>query len=213
MKRLPTILAAVSAAALVLTGQLPDGARLPAWSVAGHAVGRALVTPGGSIETFGYFTQIDGYPESVLFLGAPSEQNARFTFRSDRARIFSLANNGVFLLRLIPLAEESTVYRVYFDTSPDQDFNRPQTFSDSPVIATFAVRGGSLTVVPGALSTYTAVMDLTSSHPVVFGGVSVDARLLVDAIRVSLTGPALAEPREGNIASIPFAGAVYAVRK
>lgn len=213
MKRLLSAATLAAVAAAIITGQPPADTKLPTWIAAGHAAGRALVSPDGTLETLGYFTSIHDYPRTVMFSGSPSEQTARFTFRSTRSRLFTLPNNGIFQVNLLPLGTEQTLYRVYFETSPNQDFNRPNTFSDSTLIAEFAIRNGGLTVIPGSFSTYSATMDLKESSAIAFGGVNVNASSLVDAIRVTLHGPAVATPDEGQTSSIPFSGTVFAIRK
>jgi hypothetical protein len=95
-------------------------------------VGKTLINPGtGQGQVLAYFTFLDGIP-GPMFNGAPGESTAHFTLRSEP---FSLQTfpNGDVLIGLLG----TEVFTLYLDTTPDQNFSDPSTFSDGEPLATF----------------------------------------------------------------------------
>lgn len=211
LRTLLALTASLGAGTLLAQSDKP-APKVPTGIVAGQAIGRSLVSPDGTVEVFGYFSSIDGLGNRI-FSGAPSEGTAHFTFRSVKARLVSIPNGGVFQFRLEPIAEGDAFYTIYYNPNPNQNFARPDTFSDGQVIATYRVRGGTLTLVPGVMLAYTASYEALGSTEITFRDAKVDLAKIADSITVNVTGPGVASVDLSQGLSIPFSGHVVAAGK
>ena len=117
-----------------LAGQLVQAngmTAVPASRVAWHLVGRTLLDPAtGRGQVLGYFTYIEGIP-GPMFAGAPGESTAFFTLRSEPFSVQTFPNGDIVIGLLSP-----GTFRLYLDTTPDQDFVNPESFSDGQTLAT-----------------------------------------------------------------------------
>lgn len=140
--------------------------RTSAAEVVWQHVGRVYVNPNtGKALYVGYLVHIDGISNS-LFDGSPSEATAYFTFSTDVLSLTPLPNNG----NVGPLSLVSAgTYNVYYNTSPNGDWNNPATFSSGQLIATFT-RTESLFPAIGPIAIHSLSESLSSSRPFTFNG-------------------------------------------
>jgi hypothetical protein len=107
-------------------------ARSAASQVADHYVGRVLVSPDfSSGQVIGYYTFLEGIG-GPLFSGAPSENTAFFTVRSD---VFSLhpIQNGPLSATLVDQGD----FTIYLNESPARNWSDLDSFSSGQPVATF----------------------------------------------------------------------------
>jgi hypothetical protein len=136
-----------------------------AGGLACNFVGRAYFDPAtGQIQAAGYFTDITGITGPV-FSGAPSEQSAFFTFRSDVFQLTPLPENGDLQLALGAPGN----YAIYFNSTPVGDWDNPATFSNGKAIATFK-RAEFLNLQFTQTSQHIIREDLISTQPFSFNG-------------------------------------------
>lgn len=180
--------------------------------LAGQAVGRTLLDGDGTIDTFGFFTSLEGLGNQ-LFSGAPSEKTAHFTYRASKARMVPIANLGIFQIGLTPASGDDVLYRVFFNANPNQDFNRPDSFSDGQVIATYKVRSASLTLIPGIVIQYSGSYEVSSSTEISFRETRFDLGKVSDAITVTITAPGVPALDLNRPGSIPYTASIVAVNK
>ena len=140
--------------------------RTSAAEVVWQHVGRVYVNPNtGKALYVGYLVHIEGISDS-LFNGSPSEATAYFTFSTDVLSLTPLPNNG----NVGPLSLVSAgTFNVYYNTSPNGDWNNPATFSSGQLIATFT-RAESLFPAIGSVATHSLSETLSSSQRFTFDG-------------------------------------------
>ena len=197
--------------ALVLLGTKHSGGILPkvyaqdsipAGPVAMHQLGRALFTANGTAEVVGYLALINGVSGS-LFAGPPSEATAFFTYRSN-AFSPQIVTNGDISVFLI----SGETISVYFNNSPNGNWNNPDSFSSGQLVASFTRRQPLLVINVGTMFNAFSSSELTSSHEFVFNGQTVDLKSLFPngltwletATSTFLPGPT------GFVAAQPLAG-------
>jgi hypothetical protein len=105
---------------------------IPAAAVACYFVGRGFLNNSGQGEVVGYFTDLTGIA-GPLFSGAPGEDTAFFTFRSDVVQFTPVATNGDVVLALV----SPGTFSIYFNTVPIGNWSNPDTFSTGQLIAHF----------------------------------------------------------------------------
>src|SRR5215831_4876281 len=118
----------ISALVALLMGWLSvaEAQPIPSSAVACYFVGRAYFDANGNVQVAGYFSDINGIGASnSLFNGTPSESTAFFTFRSDSFTNTSLPSNGDITLIL----GRAGSYNIYYDPSPQGNWNNPDSFS------------------------------------------------------------------------------------
>jgi hypothetical protein len=194
------LLAAMTVSGFVSQAKAAD--RIPVGPVAAHQLGRALFAADGTAQVIGYLAFVKGISGS-LFSGPPSESTAFFTYRSNTfaPEIISNGDIGVFLI-----SGESI--SVYFNSSPDADWNNPDSFSSGQLVATFTRQEPLLVINVGTMFNAFSSSELTSSHEFVFNRQTVDFKdlfphgltWLETATSTFLTGP------PGFVASQPLAG-------
>ncbi len=189
---------------------------IPVGTVAGHAVGRAIIYPGGSAEVIAYYPFFSGLSlgSTPLLASGNTEKGAFFTLRTARFAVNPIANGAVHYSRLIPVGAETLISRIVYHPSPNLDFNRPESFSDGQTIVTLRGRGGSIVMVEGATIHYNSTAEVVSTEDFSFQGRSLNLRSAgVSAYTVTLAGPApdLAElERLESPISLPVAGSFVA---
>ena len=104
---------------------------VPAGQVAWQLVGKSLLNlETGMGQVLGYFTYLNGVP-GPMFAGPPGESTAFFTLRSEPFSLETFPNGNILIGLLGP-----EMFRVYLDTTPDQAFEDPASFSDGQTLAT-----------------------------------------------------------------------------
>jgi hypothetical protein len=137
----------------------------PAAEVVWQHVGRIYLNPNtGHAVYAGYVVHINGITSS-LFNGSPSEATAYFTFSTDVLTLTPMPNNGNVALSLV----SAGTFSVYYNTSPNGDWNNPATFSSGQLIATFA-RKQSLFPEIGPIGFHSLSESLLSSQSFTFDG-------------------------------------------
>jgi hypothetical protein len=138
---------------------------IPAAQLVWQHVGRVYLNPTtGKAVYAGYVVHLNGI-DSSLFNGSPSEATAYFTFSTDILTLTPMPNNGDVALDLV----SAGTFNVYFNASPNGDWNNPATFSSGQLIATFA-RKESLFPQIGPVSFHSLSETLMSSQNFTFGG-------------------------------------------
>ena len=189
--------------------------QLPAGKVAYHFLARITFFP--TSELVGYLAFIEGVPgpffaETDQFGAAmpPGESTAFFTTR---------VTAGVDPIFLSPGADiqttilpPGTMFDVYLDKTPDQDWADPDSFSDGKLVATFKESGLMATNITGAGASYVLFSsELVYSKRFRFNGKRIDFKDLVgNGITInnfgSLTpvegGPGLTQAFTGSAVAI-----------
>ena len=130
--------------------------KIPAGKLAMTFVNRVYVNPTlGTSTAAGYFADIEGVP-GPFFSGSPSETTAVFTFTDHPNRTGALANGPLSVTLL-----GSSTMKVYLNATPDQSWDKPDSFSAGQLIAT-------LQCVPGAVF-QTGDISLVSQSYVLLG--------------------------------------------
>ena len=142
---------------------------IPANQVVWQHVGRIYLNPQtGKAVYAGYLAHIAGLSNS-LFVGAPSERSAHFTFSTDVLSLTPLATNGSVGLSFV----SAGTFNVFYNPRPSGDWSNPATFSRGQLIATF-VRGESLFPQLGPIGFHSLSETLDSAHSITFDGETVD---------------------------------------
>lgn len=139
-------------------------AGLPASETVWQHVGRLYLNQNNKAVYVGYLVHIAGITSS-LFNGPPSEATAYFTFSTDVLSLTPMANNGNIALSLV----SAGTFKVYYNTSPNGDWNDPATFSSGRLIATFT-RTESLFPAIGSIGIHNLSESLSSSQRFTFDG-------------------------------------------
>lgn len=125
---------------------------------------RLYLMPPTQAVVAGYFTSIQGL-EVPLFSGAPSESTAYLTWTLGAAGAAIVTNGDVSTAVL----KEGEVLNIYYNSSPNQSWNDPTSFSSGELVATFRSSPGTETST-GPVSLVTQSYVLTWSKEFVFGG-------------------------------------------
>jgi hypothetical protein len=174
--------------------------------VGAQMIGRILFNADGTVETIGYYPFIEGLP-SPLFSGTPGEKTAFFTFRSTTFTSQTIANATITNLFAIPPAGGQNLVNVYFNSTPNQDFSNPNTFSAGQLIATYNWQGLMGTSVAPYFGTEVATLQLVSSADFSFDGQTFNlATLGGSALTIYLTAAA-SSSSTGSPVVWPFGGA------
>lgn len=184
MKKLMTI---ILAAAIWLGAQTT--LRVPTGAIAVHFGGRTSVAADTTVNILGYFPTIDGIG-SNLFAGEPEARNAFFTFRSVPLKpTVTPTTRFLSFIGLAP-AQGEGFYNVYFQSNPNRDFSRPDTFSEGQLVASFRARSASVNLMPHVSAVFNATLILDNSSDFNFRGRTFNLRNHVN----TLTIQALTEP-------------------
>jgi hypothetical protein len=200
-------------AAVLIWAQAP-AAKFPNGTLGAQTAGRMIFHPQGTTELYGYYTFLEGV-DAAMFNGQASTRNAHFTFRTEHAGV-EFVRNGVLAHMLVrPLNILGTATNVYYDPTPDQDFSRPESFTDGELIATYRARGSRATIGFGTGGSGSLTLVLESSKDVTIGGTAINLRNVVQQLYVNIVTPAPASFEEflslrGNGGfAIPFGGVGY----
>jgi hypothetical protein len=134
--------------------------------VAYHFVARLLQSPNGTFFVIGYVNFLDGVA-APLFNGVPGEKTAVITFRSDLISAAPLVNGNVVVLNWP--SSPAPVVTFYLNSSPNQDWNQPDTFSSGRPIGSFSSRVGQVAIT-GATAVVTFSNDWLSTSNFSLGG-------------------------------------------
>ncbi|MBM3740277.1 MAG: hypothetical protein FJW39_31370 [Acidobacteria bacterium] len=190
--------------------------RIPVGTIAGHAVGRAVVASDQTIELLAYCPFLAGLSTSgiSLFSSGNTEKGAYFSLRSSRFRVEPIQNGRVFYTRIVPVGADFLTSRITYHPSPNLDFNRPETFSSGQTVITLRNRGGSIILVQDATITYTSTAEVLATEDFTFQGRQLNLKDTgVSTFTVTLSGPAPSlEDLLGASGSfsIPVAGSIVA---
>src|ERR1035437_6607255 len=141
--RVSILATALLALAVSIPPMLAQEGRPPVGRVAYHFVARLLQSPTGTFFVIGYVNFLDGV-SAPLFDGAPGEKTAVMTFRSDLFSAAPLFNGNVLVLNWPPAP--AAVVKFYLNNSPNQDWNRPDSFSSGQLIGSFSARVGQIVI-------------------------------------------------------------------
>jgi hypothetical protein len=179
-------------ALLVLAGS-QSAMAAPAGRMAFQYVGINIVTsvtgPGaGQAFTVGYYTYIAGIPQPLFSnAGRAGEANAYFTFRSEPYSFSTFANENILVRTVSP----GFLIKLYYNQTPDQNFDDPDTFSDGQLIATFKVVTSQATRVENEANQQ-ASLKLVSAQPFWFQGRRYTIRTIVhDGVTLFSAGSAV----------------------
>lgn len=158
-----SLLAIVPDNLVSLVSEAPAQDSIPATEVVWQHVGRIYLNPDtGKAIWAGYVVHLHGV-NSSLFNGAPSEATAYFTFSTDILQLTPMTNNGDMALSLV----SAGTFSVYYNATPNGDWNDPATFSSGKLIATFS-RKESLFSEIGPLAFHSLSESLLSSQTFTF---------------------------------------------
>jgi hypothetical protein len=168
--KIRTILATFLAAALVVaTMSIPVFPQSKNSNAVGDVifelVGQASLPsapPALAQSQYGYLTYVNGV-ESIFNPGPQNETTALFTFYNDTVAE-RVINNGP--IRIINRVGTSTIY---LDTTPDGDFNNPDSFRDGLPVQTSVLRLQFILNTVTGTFTATLVNTVTSSGYFQFG--------------------------------------------
>jgi hypothetical protein len=152
--------------AIAVAPALAQEGRPPAGRVAYHFVSRLLQSPSGTFFVIGYVNFLDGV-SAPLFTGTPGEKTALITFRSNVISAAPLLNGNVVVLNWS--STSAPVVKFYLNSSPNGDWNQPDTFSSGPLIGSFSARVGQI-VITGSTAVVTFSNDWVSTRAFSLGG-------------------------------------------
>lgn len=127
-----------------VAGQAPSPlVKIPTGVVGAHLSGRLVGGPGlsGHYQLLCYLTFLQGVGTGV-FAGAPGEQTAQFSTRSDPFQFQTIVNGSLLQFsRLAVPGVPPPAMRVYYSANPNRDFSQPDSFSEGQQIAVFRSLG------------------------------------------------------------------------
>jgi len=153
--------------AIAVAPALAQEGRPPAGRVAYHFVSRLLQSPSGTFFVIGYVNFLDGV-SAPLFTGTPGEKTALITFRSNVISAAPLLNGNVVVLNWS--STSAPVVKFYLNSSPNGDWNQPDTFSSGPLIGSFSARVGQIVIINGNTAVVTFSNDWVSTRAFSLGG-------------------------------------------
>jgi hypothetical protein len=184
----------------------------PGGALANQSIGRVYFLADGSVELYGYFTHVEGVGVP-LFDGAVSAQTARYTFRTSPSGLDYVQNLPIMQLFARPQAGAATNMKVYYDATPDQDMEEPETFSDGQLVATYQVSGTRATILPASVWNATALLRLLPDGEVIVEGQRIQPPAVLS---IQVNGASLGSfdefltRRGAGGLTIPFGGTAYA---
>ncbi len=202
---------------VALTGNVALGdddgdQRLPAGTFAYHFLARiSFFAPPTPPELVGYIAFIEGVP-GPFFDGAPGEATAFFTLRltSTPPPILLSPGSNVAVTVIPPGA----TFDVYFDETPNQDWAKPDSFSDGELIATFEeswFAGTSIAEPDGSGVSYNLFSsDLKFSKRFRFNGEKIDFKKLIPN-GVTINNFASGTPVSFGPFTLAFTGSAVAI--
>ena len=149
--------------------------------IASQSVNRGALGP--DFQTafgYGYYTYINGIPNTAMFSGLPSEATAFFTFRTSIATTAVLPQN----IDLTVALSSGATYDIYLDPAPKHDWSDPATFTRGTKVATF-IRTGFILSGIGVAAYETFNSYLIFSQPFTFNGQTYDFKNFTPGLRTS----------------------------
>jgi hypothetical protein len=197
---------------ILLSGFCPSNSAqaqdpIPASQIAEHAVCRGLLAANGTAQVVCFLAYVDGISGS-LFSGNPSEATAYLTVRTDTITAQPIVNGDV-----VALLQSAGTYNTYFNSSPNGNWDNPDSFSSGQLVATFT-RTPPILISVGTMASGFFSAKLTSSHEFELNGQTVDFKHLVpNGVTWLLTaaGNPVATGAPGFVAAQPFAGSALAI--
>jgi hypothetical protein len=184
-----------------------DSARLSG-AVAGQAIGRVIFDAQGDAQLVAYFTVFAGLQN--LFTGPRSEATARITARSTKFRVETTLNGTAVHFRTVPAEGSAILVKLYYDISPDQDFNDPDRFSDGEMFAVWRWHSSLGTLSPTGITPSIGAVDLVSSDVIVHDGLPFNVKTRGD--RATAHFNILMPQVLGPNMSVPFSAAFIVSR-
>ncbi len=138
-------------------------------AVGAQGIGRIVFDSSGYGQVICYFTVFAGLQD--LFSGSPSESTAHFTARSTRFKVETFLNGTAIHFRTVPAEGDAILVNFYYDSSPDQDFNHPDTFSDGELFSTWRWHSSLGTLSPAGITPSIGAVDLVWSKIISLNGV------------------------------------------
>lgn len=129
--------------------------------VGAQAIGRIVFDNDGNGQVICYFTVFGGLEN--LFSGPPSEAAAHFTGRSTKFKIKTILNGAAVHFQTVPVEGDAILVNFYYDVSPDQDFQRPDTFSNGELFSTWRWHSSLGTLNPLGITPSIGGVDLVWS--------------------------------------------------
>lgn len=161
-----------------------------------------------------YFTSLPGIPTASLFAGdEASDKTARFTIVSTPIRV-ELTRVGLVLQgRTVPVSGETSFHRVYYNEVPiDRGFDRPGSFAEGQLIATFRARNTMLSAIPLLPAQSVAILELESSRDFAVQGRQFNIAQFGNTVRTHFFGGPTPSGRSGEpTLSFPVSGYAVAV--
>lgn len=159
----------------------------PSGALVNQSIGRVGFGPDGSAQLYGYFTFLEGF-DLPLFNGVTSERTAHFTYRSQPSGLDYITNGSLMHLFGVPRQSSPTTVGIYFDANPNQDFEKPETFSDGQLVATYETRGTRATIIPASTWSASTMMLRQTAAEVSVGNrtLAVPGRLIITLSGLSL---------------------------
>jgi hypothetical protein len=176
-------------------------------TVVAHEIGQAAIDASGNAQLIGYFPYIASLP-SPFFSGPPSEATAYFTFRSPLFQLQVVTNGSIMhVFPVTPAGSSATsvTYNVYYNSSPNQSFSNPASFSQGLLIGTFNSVKWMATITPSG-GLVAGTFTLASSTDFTVQGQTYNLRNVGDSITLVFD---LGPPGQGLSylpLSIPFGG-------
>jgi hypothetical protein len=187
----------------------PARGAIPTGEIAIHVIGRLIVDASGNGQAVGYYPYIAGISGS-FFSGVPGEATAFFTFRSATAPA-QLIPNGNLVHWFATPPSGAVLERVYLNSSPHQDFQNPDTFSEGELIAEFK-NMRFMGTISGLTGVEAGTLKLVWSKDFTFQGQTYNLRNLGHAATMTI---AYGVPLSGGPTSlpvvVPFGGSAIAV--
>ena len=138
-------------------------------AVGAQAIGRIVFDNDGNGQVICYFT-VFGELQN-LFSGPPSEATAHFTGRSTKFKIKTTLNGAAVHFQTVPVEGDAILVNFYYDLSRDQDFNRPDTFSNGELFSTWRWHSSLGTLNPLGITPSIGGVDLVWSKVIFPDGV------------------------------------------
>lgn len=181
----------------------------PSGPVAGQAIGRVIFDAQGDAQLVCYFTVFAGLQN--LFTGPRSEATARITARSTKFRVETTLNGTAVHFRTVPSEGGAILVKLYYDLSPDQDFNHPDSFADGQMFAVWRWHSSLGTLSPAGITPSIGAVDLVSSDIVVHEGTPFNVK--AHGERATAHFSILLPPALGPGVSVPFSATFVASRE
>lgn len=208
MRILAAVLLSISLAGADLAYARNDNLTPPSVPVAGQAIGRVIFDTQGDAQLVCYFTNFAGLQN--LFIGPRSEATARITARSTKFRVETTLNGTAVHFRTVPAEGSAILVKLYYDLSPDQDFDNPDSFADGQMFAVWRWHSSLGTMSPAGITPSIGAVELVSSDVIVHEGKPFNVK--AHGERATAHFSILLPPALGLGVSVPFSAAFIASR-